>query len=170
MEATTLCLIADTHGMLDPRIAALSHTCDHVVHAGDIGAASVLAEWASGEPAVHAVSGNNDTAKQWRGDPAVRAALPRTLRLELPGGVLAVVHGDAWPAKDRHRRLREAYPDAAAVVYGHSHRLVIDDADRPWILNPGAAGRARTYGGPSCLVLHARATAWDITIHRFEKA
>lgn len=170
MDVTRLCLLADTHGILDPRIAAVARSCDDVVHAGDIGSEAVLDACATATSVVHCVRGNNDTLDRWQGDPAVQAALPRALSLDLPGGVLTVVHGDAWPAKGRHRRLRAAYPDAAAVLYGHSHRLIVDDALRPWVLNPGAAGRVRTYGGPSCLLLHASATRWEIIVQRFEKA
>ncbi|WP_420429497.1 metallophosphoesterase family protein [Algiphilus sp.] len=170
MDAIRLCLLADTHGILDPRIAAVAQGCDHVVHAGDIGSEAVLDECAAGTASVHGVRGNNDTAEKWRGDPAICARLPASIRLALPGGTLAVVHGDAWPARDRHRRLRAAYPDAAAVLYGHSHRLIVDDSARPWILNPGAAGRARTYGGPSCLLLSVSDSAWEIAVQRFAKA
>ncbi len=54
-----------------------------------------------------------------------------------------------------------------AVLYGHSHRLLQDLAPAPWLLNPGAAGCARTHGGPSCLVLEAGGGDWQITAHRF---
>lgn len=54
-----------------------------------------------------------------------------------------------------------------AVLYGHSHRLLQDLAPAPWLLNPGAAGPARTHGGPSCLVLEAGGGDWQITAHRF---
>jgi hypothetical protein len=37
----------------------------------------------------------------------------------------------------------------------------------PWVLNPGAAGRTRTYGGPSCLLLIAGETDWKVEVHRF---
>ncbi|MFM1890995.1 MAG: hypothetical protein RLZ44_72, partial [Pseudomonadota bacterium] len=37
----------------------------------------------------------------------------------------------------------------------------------PWVLNPGAAGRSRTFGGPSCLLLHAGARVWRVETHRF---
>jgi hypothetical protein len=53
------------------------------------------------------------------------------------------------------------------VLYGHSHRLLQDFAAEPWILNPGAAGRARTGGGPSCLVLEAGIGAWRVGAWQF---
>lgn len=33
---------------------------------------------------------------------------------------------------------------------------------------PGAAGRERTFGGPSCMLLTATEHAWDLEIRRFE--
>jgi len=168
--AIRVCLLADTHGQVDSRIAELARDVDRVAHAGDVGDAAVLEALAAGDAEVIAVQGNNDTRERWRGDPAILRGLPREARMALPGGELVVVHGDAWPAKHRHRRLRAAYPEARAVVYGHSHRLVVDDGCRPWILNPGAAGRTRTYGGPACLILEARHKEWRVAVCRFEKA
>jgi putative phosphoesterase len=164
-------LLADTHGQLDARIAELARTCDVVVHAGDVGNAAVLDALSYGGARVIAVRGNNDVASKWpRGDLRKLGALDDEARIALPGGTLVVVHGDRHAPATRHARLRRAYPDARAVVYGHSHRLVVDDTATPWTLNPGAAGRARTHGGPSCLVLDARAKSWRIETHRFERA
>jgi predicted phosphodiesterase len=115
------------------------------------------------------VRGNNDCPDKWpAGDRDRLAALPPTLEIELPGGLLAAVHGDRLPARDRHLRLRRLFPRASAVVYGHSHRLVLDLDERPWVLNPGAGGRSRTFGGPSCLVLSAEPGGWTVRSLRFE--
>ncbi len=164
-------LVADTHGVLDSRIAAAIVGCDVLVHAGDIGAAAVLDAMRQRAGRLVAVRGNNDTSDKWpdSADGADPAALPVRATLDLPGGTLVIVHGDAWRAKDRHTRLRREFPDARAVVYGHSHRLVIDDAEFPWILNPGAAGRARTYGGPSFILLEISQSGWKLTPQRFDK-
>jgi len=116
-----------------------------------------------------AVRGNNDTAKHWGANANnMLAALPEEAALDLPGGALVVVHGHrAGAVAGRHARLRHVYPQARVVAYGHSHRLVCDQSQYPWILNPGAAGRARTYGGPSCLVLHAGSGQWRVEAIRF---
>lgn len=161
-------LISDTHGVLDRRIAALSADCDYVAHAGDVGAAAVLAALRP-RRAIVVVRGNNDTPGQWPADDlATLAALPMSATLHLPGGALAIVHGHrSGPVGQRHRRLRSAYPACRGVLYGHSHRLVLDTETRPWVINPGAAGRARTYGGPSCVLLTARAGAWQLEALRF---
>ena len=164
----TVALVADTHGFLDPRIAGIARACRHVVHAGDVGAESILATLAADGANVVTVAGNNDTPEHWpAADRATLEALPGEAELPLPGGTLVVVHGDRYPARVRHARLRRDRPDAAAIVCGHSHRLTVDTEDTPWVLNPGAAGRSRTYGGPSCIVLQAAADGWQIEPHRF---
>ena len=163
-------LLADTHGVLDARIAALAVECDVVVHAGDVGNAAVLETLRAGGAHVIAVRGNNDEPSKWpRGDREVLDRLDEIARIDLPGGTLVATHGDRHAPSTRHARLRAAFPEARAVVYGHSHHLIVDDDAVPWILNPGAAGRARTYGGPSCLVLVASPRAWQIEAMRFER-
>lgn len=171
----TVALLGDTHGFLDPRIAEVARSCDTIVHVGDVGDAVILdALEAAGHPLV-VVAGNNDTPRHWGLEPcddgpaAQRlAALPEAARLDLPGGPLVVVHGHRTRARDRHARLRRAHPDAAAVVHGHSHRLTVDREAVPWILNPGAAGRTRTYGGPACIVLTATSAGWTVETRRFD--
>ncbi len=162
-------LVSDTHGVLDARVAEIVAGCDLAVHAGDIGTPHILAELQPKSGRVIAVRGNNDTPNQWpRGSEAWLLDLPEVVQLELPGGLLVVEHGHrVLPAAQRHARLREYYPQARAVVYGHTHRLVVDDAAMPWVLNPGAAGRVRTYGAPSCLVLNAGMEHWSMDIHAF---
>lgn len=162
-------IVADTHGFLDPRIADQVGRCDFAVHAGDVGNTTVL-EALQPREGVLAVSGNNDLPAKWPPGEAGRlASLPTEGALELPGGRLTVVHGDRVnPVAQRHTRLRAAYPQSRAIIYGHSHRLVCDLERLPWVLNPGAAGRVRTYGGPSCLILTASPSRWRLESVRFE--
>jgi len=162
-------ILSDTHGQLDARIAELIERCDIAVHGGDIGSADVLSRLRPRSGRVHAVIGNNDVARKWPEDErALLERLPEQDRVALPGGELVVVHGHQLSAKGRHDRLRRQYPQARAIVYGHSHRLVADCESDPWVLNPGAAGRARTCGGPSCMLLSATAGDWSLSIHRFD--
>jgi putative phosphoesterase len=161
--------VADTHGFLDPRIAERVADCDIAVHAGDIGGADVLLSLAPREELV-AIRGNNDVPEKWSaGEHSVLDTLPREATLNLPGGDLVVVHGDdGGGIEQRHRRYRERYADARAVVYGHSHRMVVDREASPWILNPGAAGRTRTHGGPSCIILECDPESWRLEEYRVE--
>lgn len=160
-------ILSDTHGNVDVRILDRIAGCELAVHGGDIGCAGVLDAIAPLVGRVLAVTGNNDLPSKWPpGEHKRLAAIPGEIRQALPGGLLVVTHGHQTRARDRHRRLRRRYPDARAVVYGHSHHLVADLEQTPWILNPGAAGRSRTYGGPSFLLLHAAEREWQVETHR----
>ena len=53
---------------------------------------------------------------------------------------------DGWSEPDL-QALRAAHPQARGIVYGHTHRLLIDRSEEPWVLNPGAAGRIRNGSG-----------------------
>ncbi|HKK04253.1 MAG TPA: metallophosphoesterase family protein [Gammaproteobacteria bacterium] len=166
-----IALVSDTHGALDPRVAAVVADCDYAVHAGDIGNGQVLDAMGPRSGAVIAVRGNNDSTAKWPPEQRARLdALEEQAELQLPGGRLVIVHGHRHgAARERHRRLRASYPHARAIVYGHSHRLVCDTDAEPWVLNPGAAGRARTYGGPSCLVLAVAGEHWTLETERFSR-
>ncbi len=162
-KPVTVGLLADTHGVLDPRVLDALQRCDVIVHAGDVGSAVVLDALATITADLYAVVGNNDVAHKWVGSSRALARLVDQHALALPGGTLAVRHGHrVLPAGRRHERLRALHPDARAIVYGHSHRRVVDDKRRPWVLNPGAAGRARTFGGPSALRLRAGVRVWRV--------
>jgi uncharacterized protein len=84
---------------------------------------------------VAAVHGNVDSAD-------LRRELPESLSLELDGAVLAVIH-DAGPAKGRLECLRARFPDADAVVFGHSHLPLHEERDGFQIFNPGSPTERR---------------------------
>ncbi len=171
VATVTVIILSDTHGHLDPRIAELARRCDIAVHAGDIMGTEVLQALRPRSGEVCAVRGNNDVAAKWAGDGHDQLSLlPEEYLLPLPGGTLAVEHGHkVWDTRNCHDRLRRKYETARAIAYGHTHRLVCDLRSRPWVLNPGAAGRTRTYGGPACLVLTAGRDRWRVKPYRFDK-
>lgn len=165
-------LLSDTHGRLHPGILGLAQGADYVVHAGDIGHPEILAVLGGEGRPVVAVRGNNDTPGKW---PAPGcddlAALGHQAELALPGGTLAVEHGHKVnPVARRHELLRERYPHARLILYGHSHRQLIDDVASPWVVNPGAAGRSRTFGGSGCVLLTAGARRWELQAFQFPLA
>lgn len=168
MNPVNVCIISDTHGYIDPRVLALANGCDFVLHAGDIGNAAVLNQLKPREATV-AVLGNNDFAANWPvEDHDTLTELSWDAELELPGGTIAIEHGHKVnPVVTRHAKLRQRHPEARAVVYGHSHEMTIDDAEPVWVLNPGAAGKERTKGGPSCLLLEVTEESWQIEMRRF---
>ena len=168
-STTRVLLLSDTHGQVHPEIVKIAAKVDRVVHAGDIGDATVLEALREGGRPLHAITGNNDVPGKWPTvDRCVLADLPQQLKIDLPGGVLAVEHGHrANPVAQRHKILRDRYPDARAIVYGHSHRQLVDDAEMPWVVNPGAAGRSRTFGGAGCIVLTIVGGEWRLEALRF---
>jgi len=155
-------ILSDSHGYLDPRIAETVNQCDHIVHAGDIFNAHVLSQLKPKDSLV-AVAGNNDFSDFWKAEEsAVVNALPENDELELPGGLLVVEHGHRFGNHPGHEQLRASHTSARIIVYGHTHHRVIDQDEMPWVVNPGASGKVRTHGGPSCLLLHASADEWKI--------
>ncbi|MCB1748074.1 MAG: metallophosphoesterase family protein [Gammaproteobacteria bacterium] len=166
--ARRIALLADTHGALADDLLPGLAAADLVVHAGDVGGGAVLDTLAALAPTL-AVAGNNDVTAKWPRDEAARlAALPAALAIELRGGTLVVVHGHQWSnARLRHARLRAAWPRARLVVYGHSHRRLQDASALPWVVNPGAAGRARAYGGAGWLGLSVGARDWYVAENGF---
>jgi putative phosphoesterase len=129
-------VLADTHAprswkSCPPEVARRLHRVDLILHAGDVCRATVLEELAGFAP-VRAVLGNNDTP-----DVAAWGAL-ETLHLDLDGLAVAMVH-DAGPAQGRRRRMRRRFPEAALVVFGHSHiPLDLVAEDGPRLFNPGS--------------------------------
>ena len=159
---TTVGILSDSHGYLDPRIAQAVNQCDYIVHAGDIFNAHVL-EQLEPKKALIAVAGNNDYAGLWKDEEtAVVEALPLTGKLELPGGTLFVEHGHRLGNHPEHDQFRKDHADARLIVYGHTHHRIIDQQAEPWVINPGASGKVRTHGGPSCFILHANEEEWII--------
>lgn len=162
-------LVSDTHKWICPQVLEVVADCDMVVHAGDIMGKHILDDLHARVDRVIAVAGNNDRPEVWAEDERETvSALPRTARLELPGGVMAVEHGHAhgWADPDLDS-LRAAHPDVKMILYGHTHHRMVDKSQDPWVVNPGAAGRTRNYGGPSCLVLHASSEHWEIEPFKF---
>ena len=158
----TVGILSDSHGYLDPRIKDIVNQCDHIVHAGDIFNAHILEQLQPKKQLV-AVAGNNDFDSFWSEEEAdIVNALPHENRLRLPGGLLVVEHGHRLGNHPEHQRFREDHKDARLVVYGHTHHRTIDQDALPWVVNPGASGKVRTHGGPSCLVLHASEDEWKI--------
>jgi putative phosphoesterase len=168
-RTVTVALVSDTHGFISPEVLAVVARCDKVVHAGDICGGHILDALSCNNDHVIAVAGNNDLPDLWaEEDRTAVEALPRTAELVLPGGLLSVEHGHrhGW-AKPDHARLRAAHPGAKMIVYGHTHHRMVDKSEKPWIVNPGAAGKTRNNGGPSCLVVHASSEDWEIEPFRF---
>jgi hypothetical protein len=134
-------IISDTHGKLRPEVFDVFADVQHILHAGDVGGGDIITELESLAP-VTAVYGNVD-------DFDIRAKLPQVAQIELEGFYITVTHGDQFgsptPAK-----LHAAFPDAEIIIYGHTHRPLLELVYRTvTIMNPGSAGAARFQLKPS---------------------
>jgi uncharacterized protein len=132
-----LAIISDTHlprGSRTLPVACVERlrAADLILHAGDLATAGVLADLRALGPPVEAVYGNVD-------DHEVRALLPSARLVEAGPARIAMIH-DAGPAGGRLARLRGRFPDADAVVFGHSHIPLHerDPATGFQIFNPGS--------------------------------
>jgi putative phosphoesterase len=125
-------VIADTH--IPRRARALPEAliphlerADLVLHAGDLMDPALLGDLAAYAP-VKAVWGNLDPPD---------LGLPETLEFGFGGVRMAMIH-DSGPRKGRRTRLRRRFPDARAVIFGHSHIPFLEDDDGLMLLNPGS--------------------------------
>lgn len=146
-----IAVIADTH--LPKGRRTLPKAClekiraaEALIHAGDFSAASVLDELEALCPVVYAVRGNVD-------DPELWDRLPESIEVDVGGRRVAVVH-DAGPRKGRLARMRARFPDADAVVFGHSHLPLHESEGGFQIFNPGSPTERRRAPRPSMGLLH----------------
>lgn len=132
-------LIADTHGLLRPQVLDLFAGVSLILHAGDVGAPSVLASLSTVAP-VEAVYGNVDDVH----DPM----LARERVVTLGGIAIHVSHGHEIGHPTAELLLARYRADV--VVFGHTHRAaVVRDGSGRLAVNPGAAGPKRFDVKPS---------------------
>jgi len=132
-----LAIISDTHMPRGGRVLPAAHlrAADAILHAGDLMEASVLEELRALGPPVHAVRGNVDSA-------VLQARLPLTAVVSVAGARIAMIH-DAGAADGRLDRMRRRFPDADAVVFGHSHIPLHEERGGFQIFNPGSPTERR---------------------------
>lgn len=128
-------VISDTHGQLRPEVFDVFAAVDHILHGGDVGTRQILIELEALAP-VTAVFGNTD-------GPALRSRLPQVATVELDGFAVVVTHGDQLGAPTP-AILHDAFPAAEIIVYGHTHKPLLELVDRTvTVVNPGSAGPRR---------------------------
>ncbi len=133
-------IIADTHmpkgtRRLPDGCVTRLRAADLILHAGDIVTPAVLDEIEALGPRVATVHGNMDS-------PALTRRLPAERIIDTAGARIALLH-DAGPARGRLDRLRRRFPDADAVVFGHSHIPLHETAGGFQIFNPGSPTERR---------------------------
>ena len=148
-----IAIIADTHmpkgqRRLPQECLKRLRAADLIVHAGDLCSVSVLRELEAINSVV-AVGGNVDDAE-------LGALLPAKIVIPLSHGLrLGVIH-DAGPARGRLERMRRRFPGVAAVIFGHSHLPLHEQApDGFQIFNPGSPTERRRAPQRTMGIAHA---------------
>lgn len=127
-------IISDTHGLLRAQVFDVFAGVEHILHAGDVGDPGILTELEAIAP-VTAVWGNVDG---WE----LRGRIPEIARLELGGVPVAMLHGMQL-GSPTPQKAAAAHPDAGLVVFGHSHRPLVQQVGSTLAVNPGSAGPRR---------------------------
>ena len=122
-------LISDTHGLFRPEVIAALSGSELIIHAGDIGTPEVLDELRTIAP-TFAVRGNNDT-EAWA------AAVPEKQIVEAEDRQIWVVH------QIGHLFREPITEQCAAVVFGHTHKPLVETRNGVLYINPGSAGPRR---------------------------
>lgn len=122
-------VISDTHGLVRPEVLEILKGVDLIIHAGDIGGRGVLETLEAIAP-VKAVRGNNDH-ESWSDH------IPYDQVIEHGSYLFYVLH------ELEHLDLDPAAAEYSAVIYGHSHRPLVEIRKGVLYLNPGSAGPRR---------------------------
>lgn len=122
-------VISDTHGLLRPEALKALQGAEHILHAGDVGDPAILAALRAIAP-ITAIRGNID-----EGGPC--SQLPPTGLVELGGHSIYMLHDV------KKLDLNPEAAGIAAIVFGHSHKPLVEWRRGVLFLNPGSAGPRR---------------------------
>lgn len=122
-------VLSDTHGLLRPEVLPALAGVERILHLGDVGSADILTALRRIAP-VHAVRGNVD-----RTGPCSR--LPETDVLLFEQNYLYLLHNRS------ELHLDPAAAKFSAVLYGHTHRPLIEWHRDVLYFNPGSCGPRR---------------------------
>src|SRR3954468_12586312 len=140
-EPIIIGVVSDTHGLIRNSLFGALAGVSQILHAGDIGGREVLDALGAIAP-VQAVYGNVDP---------IDGVLPDKIAVEAGGLSIHVSHGhevgSPTPAK-----LLSRY-SADILVFGHTHRAVVERDGKRLVVNPGAAGPRRFDLKPSVAIL-----------------
>jgi putative phosphoesterase len=143
MTPGTIGVLSDTHGRLRADVLRLFAGVERILHAGDIGPPSILSDLEAIAP-VLAVWGNTDGFE-------IRARVPEIADIEIAGRRIVMLHGHQL-GSPTPAGLLGAYGHADIVIFGHTHRALVERIGGRLLLNPGSAGAPR-FGQPASLAL-----------------
>lgn len=146
-------LVSDTHGLIRPELFKTLSGVDLILHAGDVGGNSVLAELSVVAP-VRAVFGNTDAP----GEPDLKAFQ----RLDIEGVSIRVSHGHELGSPTAGKLLARYTEDV--IIFGHTHKPLIERSGTRLVVNPGAAGPRRFNVKPSVARMTVKDGRADVEI------
>jgi putative phosphoesterase len=146
-------LVSDTHSLVRPEIFEALEGVALILHAGDVGGRSVLADLSTIAP-VRAVFGNTD--------PPGEPGLAESLDLKLDGVVIHVSHGHEVGGPTPDKLLKRYAADV--IVFGHTHKPLVERIGKRLVVNPGAAGPKRFNLQPSVARMTLNAARIDVEI------
>lgn len=124
-------IVSDTHRRNDNFFSVLDRvgSVDMVVHCGDAEGSEYAISEAAGCP-VQIVLGNNDFFSD----------LPRESEFQIGGYKVWLVHGHNYFVSMGNEALKQeaVYKGVDIVMYGHTHKPVIDLEDSVIAINPGS--------------------------------
>jgi putative phosphoesterase len=135
-------VISDTHGFLDPRVGKIFADADHILHAGDIGYASIILELELIAP-VTAVLGNCDDN--------IGYPLFQTVELNQKKFLVHHIVSPRELSDSVKTRIAKDRPDV--VVFGHTHKKFAETRNDALFFNPGYAGKPRVSAERSVALL-----------------
>lgn len=132
-------IVSDTHRHNDNyfRVLEREGQLDMVIHCGDAEGSEYLLQEAAGCP-LHIVMGNNDFFSN----------LPREEELEIAGKKVLITHGHYYCVSNGYELLKDEGLARGfdIVMYGHTHRPVVDESDGIVVINPGSLTYPRQEG------------------------
>jgi uncharacterized protein len=169
-KINTVSIISDTHGIIDSHIVSYLKNSDVIIHAGDICSTKIISDLNRYCDQVYVVAGNNDVPEKYfeHKDKKIISGLKKNQTIEINNQIISVEHGDRFGHKADHNGLRQSYPNAKLIIYGHTHIQVCDQDKEPWVVNPGACGHTRNNdGGPCFIQIEIKDNKWDIITYCF---
>ncbi|MCH5338502.1 MAG: metallophosphoesterase [Acetatifactor sp.] len=138
-------IVSDTHRKNENYFVAVEREKpDMVIHCGDVEGSEYALTEAAGCP-VYITLGNNDFFSN----------LPRELDLDIGPYKVWVTHGHNYYVSmgSEHIRREALIKGVDIVIYGHTHRPVVDQSGKVIVVNPGSLSYPRQEGHRPSYVL-----------------
>lgn len=146
-------VVSDTHRNEDNliRILDIEKETDLLIHCGDVEGAECEIEMYVGCPTIF-VAGNNDYFSR----------LPKEVETMIEGYRVFITHGHQYYVNTNPEYIKKNAKEKAAdiLIYGHTHRPLIESDDDLIVINPGSLTYPRQDGRrPSCVVMEVEKKA-----------